>query len=254
MSDAKIAETDRLSEAIDQWVSRRKNASLGLLAKLSGVPYPTVRRVAQREFRPTLQNALQIASVVLPADQVIDVIGESYGESVRLMKDLFSVKKDAKLVEPSLSEEAISSKEDYWVYVQAATEHGIHVDAIKERFGHEGLRALDKLVNLHLVEQDPQSGFVKAPESQITLASGKTVLAAISHLTELFEMDRLEDDGTLAWTKAEGLNEMGMTKAHKVMIRAIQELREILADKTNQGPHMVGLGLISTRLSYGDPQ
>lgn len=253
MAEAKIAESDRLSEAIDQWVSRRKNASLGLLAKLSGVPYPTVRRVAQREFRPTLQNALQIASVVLPADQVIDVIGESYGESVRLMKDLFSVK-NAKLVEPSLSEEALASKEDYWVYVQAATEHGIHVSAITERFGREGQRALEKLLNLRLIEQDPESGIVKAPESQITLASGKTVLAAISHLTELFEMDRLEDDGTLAWTKAEGLNEAGMTKAHKVMIRAIQELREILADKNNQGPHMLGLGLIATRLSYGAPQ
>jgi hypothetical protein len=252
MSEAKIADSDRLSEAIDQWVSRRKNASLGLLAKLSGVPYPTVRRVAQREFRPTLQNALQIASVVLPADQVIDVIGESYGESVRLMRDLFSVKKDAKLVEPSISEEALSSKEDYWVYIQATKGEGIAVEAIKERFGREGLRSLDKLLALHLVEQ--RGELVKTPETQMALVSGKTILAAVSHLTELFEMDRLEEDGTLAWTNAEGLNELGISKAHKVMIKATQELREILADRANQGDKMLGLGLISTRLSYGEPQ
>src|SRR5438105_1481961 len=127
MAEAKLAESDRLSDAIDQWVQKRKNASLGLLAKLSGVPYPTVRRVAQREFRPTLQNALQIASVVVPADQIIELLGDGYGDSVRIMRDVFSVKKDAKYVEPSISEEALSSKEDFWVYMQSLKELGISV-------------------------------------------------------------------------------------------------------------------------------
>ncbi len=46
---------EELQREIESWMSSRRNGNLSVLSRLSGVSYPTLRRIMQAEFTPNLK-------------------------------------------------------------------------------------------------------------------------------------------------------------------------------------------------------
>ncbi len=58
-----------------RWLDARPTRNMTILARLSGVPYPTLRRVLDKENVPTLDTSLMLLNVLADADESIKIPG-----------------------------------------------------------------------------------------------------------------------------------------------------------------------------------
>ncbi len=242
--------SDELSELIEHWLNERRANSLTILAKLSGVSYPTVRRIHTKEGGESiLDNVLSILGVVTTTHKAKLFIRKHYP-------------KHAHLVEASLAEfqplHGLANMvrftiHDFLVIGLAATKNGVSEHEIVAKSGEFGLIALENLLEAGVIERF-EDRYVTVAKEVKTIGTDR-ILQSISHLCEVFDYERFNSQGSLFRLKTEGLTKEAVIEIYKLLYEVSDKIQAIMLNEKNKGEYVLGVGLLSTFLNFpkGEP-
>jgi len=238
---------DELSTILEQWLTSRKNASLNLLSKLSGVSYTTVLRVAQKEVEPSFKVVALLLPVLLPkekfGDKASKFIVKHFPEAGYFVKT-----NDDAEYEPLEELGKLESflRNDFVALSLSATSQGLTHDRAKEKLGDKADATIQKLLSAGVIFED--DGVYRASKRRFKLTSTDKVLTEISWLTELYDYELHEAWGSFYRLRSEGLSEVGVKKIHQILREADDKMVEVLDNPEHHGANVMGYGIVSTYL------
>lgn len=232
-----------LSALIEQWLLKRRNATLPLLSRLSGVSYPTVRRIHQRESEPTLNNVVSILSIVATGDEARGLLQKYYPELAQIIGPTL----DRASLDEALELDHFTP-DHFLILTLASIEAGVSIEEIKDRSGKRGLDVLFELEGLGAVER-LRDRFVTR-EKALKIVSSDRVLESISHLCQLFDRQRIDSRGSLYRIKTEGLSRDAVLKVYAILYEASEAIQKVIDDPLNRGEYVLGVGMVSTFLRF----
>ncbi|HYX32840.1 MAG TPA: hypothetical protein VE954_06980, partial [Oligoflexus sp.] len=126
---------------IDRWLAESPRRSLSLLSRYTGVPYPTLRRVVQKESEPSVETALYLLNFVASLQETLEYFGDnapikSFYNKITSGKEIVS---DPNVIEKFLKKEAC------WVTILAAT-IGATEENVRGLLGSHGIAELNALI------------------------------------------------------------------------------------------------------------
>lgn len=230
-----------LRDGIERWLESRKNSSLSVLSKLSGVSYSTVRRCISEEYQyePSLEVALAIASIVYDMDECNEFLSEFFPCFSKWMGK-YDFKKS--VTQEDFSSEIAShlvDKDRARVVAVAATEDGTSRQAVRDLLGSEGLRVLDGLLEEKLLFEG-LDGRISTCEKTFSIISPENVLGQITLWTSLYDFSNLNTENYASYQfVTEGLNDKGLRAIADAKLRHANELVEIGHNKDFLGNKVV---------------
>jgi hypothetical protein len=232
-----------LSDLIGLWLEKRRNASLPGLARVSGVSYPTVRRIYQKECEPTLNVVVSLLTVVATPDESRAFLERHYPDLAQIMGPTM----DRQVIDEAIELDRFSANH-FLALALASTKDGVSVDEMKERAGRRGVDSLNELIDLGLFERD--GGRYHTKNRDLKIAGSERVLEGISHLCELFDFDRIDSRGSLFRIKTEGLSKEAVLEVYRILYQASEAIQTLIDKPESKGEYVVGLGLLQTFLRF----
>jgi hypothetical protein len=243
----KMGLTDEIADLIQKWMASRKGATLSMLAKLSGVHYNTVQRLAQREvIEPTLDSMLALVPVLLPR--------EKYGNegTAFLLRHFpktgyFAQSLAENGIEPLIEIGALENfnRNDFLILALAATKSGLRKELAIEKIGRDP--ALDSIAKLHTAGVLVQDGDVyRSSKETFQILGSERVIKEIIWLCESFNFKMIDRHGSLYRFITQGLTEDAVLRIHRILFQASAEIEKIVCDPQNHGDQVLGYGIVST--------
>jgi transcriptional regulator with XRE-family HTH domain len=245
MGEIGMSLKDELAQAIDEWIQNRRRGSVSLLAKLSGVSYNTVLRIAQKEVEPSFKAVALMLRVLMPK--------EKYGDKGAnfLVKHFpetgYFLEKDGQIDVEELDEIVrldSFNREEFIALSIVATSDGASKDRIVAKLGEKGHASLEKLENAGIIFE--YDGRYFASKKRFKIPGTQRILTEIRWLTELYDEGLDDCYGSYFRLKTEGLSDEGVMLAHKILDEASDKLSELIHNPTYHGPNVMGYGLVST--------
>jgi transcriptional regulator with XRE-family HTH domain len=220
--------TTSLSKAIREWLAKRDNRNLSMLARLSGVSYPTIRRLAANESEPSAENAAAIAGIVLPKNEAAALIGRYFPGLKKLIFEInFETAYDEALKDFMLS------RQHFQVILLADSIEGTNHDEVEKKFGEAGVRALREIIAADLLKKVDNRFYLNEDIGDASKAMARR------YLSYLIEMCRPENDhipsASGAYIAAKSLSPEAIERIHRKAADFAQWLFEHVNDPKNQG-------------------
>lgn len=176
-----MGKIDKLIGYIERWISERPRRSLNLLARLSGVAYPTLRRIAQKESQPTIENALYILNFVATLQETLDY----FSDNPSIQAFYGKVTQGKEVLRDTDSLERYLKKEAWWILALALTV-GATEENVRSLLGSHGIAELNSLVDEKLIYEE-RPGLYRSLGTSIanhveSLKFGSTVARHIADL------------------------------------------------------------------------
>ena len=133
--------------------------NLTTLSRESGVPYGSVKRIAQNDSVPELHNVLKILMVCASQDDARGFINKHYSQLGEYISQLKS--KPA----PLLTDRALTDKVSFYI-IHMAMSKGTTREAVAEAFGRHGLNTLEDLLEQGVLQET--SGVITSEEISVT--------------------------------------------------------------------------------------
>ncbi|HYX39810.1 MAG TPA: hypothetical protein VE954_42520 [Oligoflexus sp.] len=197
----KSDQTELLAQYIERWLSQSPRRSMQMLSRNSGVPYPTIRRVMQREGEQTLETALSILNLVASLEETLDYL--SPVESVRKFYEKVSSR--TTVAKQEMLEKFVG-KDSFWVMALALT-IGATKARVQNLLGSSGLAVMDDMIS---------EGFLRESEFEIYRAnsdcstyffhSSKVGRETVRHVNEMPASGRFFEQVVVCNVSEEGLN------------------------------------------------
>ena len=137
-----------LQDLIEAWLGTRKYANLSVLGRISGVSYPTMRRIMAGEMTPALQTVMQLAPVLLEQSEAQAFVAKHFPEVSKLYR--LTDKQGYAVTSASEAFQAMT-EDEFIVYSMAAQKNGISRKRLIERLGESALQAIDRLLETELL-------------------------------------------------------------------------------------------------------
>lgn len=213
-----------LSALIEAYADK-KGQSLTTLSKESGVPYGSVKRIAQGESIPELYNTLKLLMVLSPkASDCFSFIQKHYQD----VGDFLS-RVNYEPASKNLSD-ALSDKVSFYI-IQMATTNGITRQEVVEEFGRNGLATLDTLLEKGVLREVNQ----KIIADDFSVVDIHTTLKQIEFLIEDFDVNKLGNKQSLASLQVVRVDQDGADKIYQAQKRFIEDVLSIREKNLSQG-------------------
>lgn len=224
---------DEMSQKIGYWLDSRRNASLQVLSRLSGVSYSTLRRIEQKEVHASLENTLQLLAVLTPRE-------EAHAFLKRHFPDLGFLSEN-----PSTEKEKQEPerREEFLLQALASNRQGMSEGAAKKRVGESARELLDGMCRKGLLTLRDNRYFAARSREH----PSRSVLY-LTWLLELFDPRPVEGWGSFAKIRTAGLSVEAVKEVHRIFNDTLYKIDSLLQDPANCGPHVIGYGLFSTVL------
>ena len=239
-----MGQNDTLAQKIENWLQSRKNSSLGLLSKLTDVPYVTLRRIQQGETEAGLQTAIQIASVIMTPEEAADYICKKYDGMGRFLQ--LQVARGA---QPITLEKAAKrlSKEEFLVMAMACSKSATSKDEVASLYGHSGLKALSRLLEVGLLKE--LDGRIALFAEEAFLTDGLEVSNWLRYTIDEYDIEASNKLGMLTSVVLQGFSDDGVRAVHRILQAAEAEMLSLMKDEKNLGDNVLSVGLISNLLT-----
>ncbi len=227
---------DLLVDYIERWLSGSSRRTIQLLTRLSGVPYPTLRRIIQRESIPSVENAMALLNLVSTLDETI-----AYFEGNESIKAFYKrVTEKAGLAGHDIMTRLIG-RESFWIMAL-----GLTIGATRQRvetfLGAFGVSEFDMMVEEGvLVEKTPGTYRVNIDESILYVESKRIGSEAAKYIAELPAND-LSIKRYLVYNVTNETYE----KIRNRMIEAYMECDHLA--KTSDGTVMIAASFVATQV------
>ncbi len=231
-----------LQELIEAWLGSRKYANLSVLARISGVSYPTLRRIVQGEMTPALQTVLQLAPVLQEQSQAQSFVARHFPEVAKLYR--LTDRQGYALLNANEVFQSMS-KEEFLVFSMAAQKRGISRNRLAQRLGEGAEDAIQRLLDAELIIE-PIPGRLQTKDENVLIAGLDNTLHRIKLAVDAFDRQREQEYGSYYGLFSNGLNDEGIKAAHRVLREAESKLMSIFQDEGLQGPKILYHAMISS--------
>ncbi len=146
---------DQLSDIINDYLAANPRVSLNGLSKRCKVSEPTIRRIAKKQVKtvPTVSTILDLLTTIDRNQNVKEVINNHPGPVAELVREALPHLDEQ---EPEYSQALNDQLKDpvkYLIYKLSLNKMGICRDRVRKMFGDHGLRELDALVQLDVINK-----------------------------------------------------------------------------------------------------
>lgn len=220
-----------LKAAISKWLDSRKSANLSLLAKHCGVSYPTVRRIASGEGEPSLEVALAIAGIVMPAEEQEQFLAKHYPAFSKYLQQVVPGNKDY----PTELHEFLTSKEHALIIAMVTSENGATLDEVQDQLGFEGIRAVKNLIDSGwLIEGD--NGALKAKDNVFSVKNPAVAMKQIALWAGIYDTENLKRPWVASYSfLTEKLNKSGVNALNQLDQEYMKKRLSIMRDEKFRG-------------------
>ena len=232
-----------LATGITAWLAASSHRSLSMLARLSCVPYATVRRIAQTEVdMPSPEVSIAICDLIFTREKTCELISRYYPAIGRLLVDqslLYPPPADDSL------REYLHSEKHLPLILLANTTTGIDLDDLVERFGVDVKEQIEELVD---------AGILRLKEGRLT--AGKNFGTANLELTRLASRTLIGlcrkktdaiADASQAYLSIEGLNAEAVKSLGKITEEFRQKVFSVISNSKNHG-ELIWFGSVVTNV------
>ncbi len=172
--------TDVLAKYVERWIAQGPRRSLQTLSRNTHIPYPTLRRIMQREGEPNLDTVLTLLNLIATLEEAMDYL--KYNKAVRQFYEKISSK--TSLAKPEVLERFVG-KDAFWILCL-----GLTIGATRERvqnlLGMTGLAIMDEMIAEGLLrETEFETYRTDADSSTLFFHSDKVGKEAVGHVNEM---------------------------------------------------------------------
>lgn len=172
--------TDVLAHYIERWLAQGPRRSLQTLSRNTHIPYPTLRRIMQREGEPTLDTVLTLLNLVATLDEAMDYL--KYNKAVKQFYEKIS--SQTTLAKPEVLER-FSGKDAFWILCLGLT-LGATRERVQNLLGLSGLAILDEMVAEGLLKESEFEIYrTDAESSTLFFHSAKIGREAVGHVNDM---------------------------------------------------------------------
>ncbi len=223
-----------LQKVISEWLSEKKGRSLRLLARKSGLSYPTIFRMSKAEGSFQNPNILRVIQLIfVKAEQVRGFVAEWMPESLPLADEF------AKAGVQFVNVSQVSP-----LMVRIARDvafKDMDEKSLLERYGSSGANALEKLV---------ENGILEKSGNKITLSSREQSVSSQEYTREAIKQNSEELDlnlpGHFAVATIDGLNLEGSIAIYNLVENFALNLAKLRLDPAYKGDKKVAVSALMT--------
>lgn len=203
-----------LQTKISEYIKDRKYQSLMTLSDRSGVPYNTVRRIANGKVdKPTLETVLAVLRVVETREGVIKSMKKYYPD----LGDFLSQSQNAcrtELMTDNLIDSVTRDPVSYRIFSLAGTKAGTTRTDINRLFGEHGIEKLNEMIeNEIIIENDDRR--IRTITTEYYSIDPAAILNKMKHCVECFDKSLIGTDAAFLATHTESLNIQGLRALKK---------------------------------------
>lgn len=215
---------EELQREIDQWMSSRRNGNLSVLSRLTGVSYPTLRRIMQAEFTPNLETVMQVVSVILDDKAGRDFLCRHFPD----FAPIFRKQEEAGYRMLNMAGLLQTFTKEEFIVFHLASGQGVSMERLHEKLGQQADLAVARLTAADLVEvKDKQ---VTTKIKNVNFANLDEVLHHMSLAIEVFDREKVNDFGSHYGLFSERLNAEGIEAANMAIWDCKKRLVEVYTD------------------------
>ena len=229
---------DDLARGIEAWLERRRNASLSVLSRLSGVSYSTIRRCVNNELGtdPSLEVVMAISRVVFLKTERQTFLAEHYPNFFDVVEEFHLSEDYATDFDPA---NFLLDKDCARVIALASSHGGATREAIRDLLGREGLFVAELLCKRGLLRESVDGKF-ETKRQNFSISDPANVISRIGLWTDFFRTENLNKPYQASYLfTTEGLNEKGLSEVAREKKRHAESMTRILTDKSLQGSKVV---------------
>ncbi|MES2743792.1 MAG: hypothetical protein V4655_00135 [Bdellovibrionota bacterium] len=215
---------EELQREIERWMSSRRNGNLSVLSRLTGVSYPTLRRIMQAEFTPNLETVMQVVSIILDDKQGRVFLCRHFPDFAPIFKKQEEVGYRMLNLAGLLQ---TLTKEEFMVF-NLASGQGVTMARLHQKLGQQADFAIARLTAADLIEV--QGEVVKTKIKNVSLTNIEEVLHHMTLAISCFDRERVNDYGSQYGIFSDRLNQEGIEAAHTAMLEAKKKLVEVFTD------------------------
>ncbi len=172
--------TDKLAAYIERWIAEYPRRNIQMLARLSGVSYPTIRRLLQGECDTTLENALSLLNLVASLHETLDYLKSNSAVS----KFYERVTANTTVAREDILERYIG-REAFWI-INLGLTIGATRDRVEKLLGATGLVVLEELLAEGIIKEELFGVYKTAVDSQLLFFDNRKVSRATAqHVAEI---------------------------------------------------------------------
>jgi hypothetical protein len=224
-----------------EWINARPaTRNLSMLSRQSGVPYPTLRRVANLENVPTLETIMSLLGVVASPEQSMRFLQNHAPDMARVIGRM-------QVEGPTISgvqiQEEYRDRVSFAVFAMAGVKGGTSDTEVQQKFGDYGTTKIARLLDLGALVREGDRLYKAARGNDIDI---RVTLDRIRHTVDLFQMEQVGSPGVCAQLHADGLSDDGVKLLGEALSVFLDDVQ--LIAKRNPGPNAMMFGLVSSFL------
>lgn len=233
-SSAQVTLSTELSELIHKYLKQKVNTLAGL-ARQSGVPYPTLRRLVHQQTRPELETVIALLGVICVRQQAKALLNKYYPGEFDMFASLV-------VARPAAAEDLCGYLDDeiaVAVLQLTAQAHGCTRKSIARAYGEAGLSKLREFTAAGYVREDSQGQHVFLGLGTVTDVG--RCLRGIRVLTQTFNEANLGTDATLVSSSTAVITRKGLRIIKQYGQEYRRSMQKIMAEHDGEIPVYVAL-------------
>lgn len=228
--------TEKLALYVERWLEQSPRRSIQMLSRNTNIPYPTLRRVVQREGEPNLDTTLTLLNYVATLEETLD-----YLYDIRSISQFYKrVTANATLARQEILEK-FSCKDSFWIICLGMTV-GATKDRVQQLLGLSGLAKLEEMVAEGLLkEREFEVYKTDADTATLFFHSDREGKAAVGHVNDMPPNGRFFEQVAVVNVNETGLN---------IMMDSLKEAfqKGVEAAKENEGSILVSFAYVGKEL------
>lgn len=231
---------DELGELIDSY-TQRKGCSLHSLSRSTGISYSTIKRIATRETTPEFTNVLKILKGLdrTPVE-VTEFLKDHYSDVSQYMTQIY---KDYRVADTKI-DSYMTDRLGFQLINAGFAESGISRDYVVRRFGEEGLKLLEELLEHQILRE--VNGRIKAAD--IKSIDPDVALEKVRLASNLFKTQHLGDGKSMISFQVEGWSNWGLERIYALNKKFVGDIHDLSQNPKARGNAVAFVASLFNRL------
>ncbi len=238
--------TETLATYVERWIAKGSRRSLQTLSRDTHIPYPTLRRIMQKEGEPNLDTALTLLNLVATLEEMMDYLKDN--KAVQQFYGKISSKTTLAKAEVL---ERFSGKDAFWIICLGLT-LGATRARVQNLLGLTGLATLDEMVAEGILKETEFETYrTDAESSTLFFHSDKAGKETVGHVNDMPPSGRFFEQVIVC-----NVNEKGL----EILMDSLKEAFEKGAEaaKQQEGDIFVSFAYVGKELMHlngkGEPR
>ncbi len=236
-----MSKDELLASFIERWLGQGSKRNIQTLARMSGVPYPTIRRIIQNDSSASLETAIALLNVVATIPETM-----SYFSDIECANRFF--KRFSEYSSPAQSGDLpahIVDRESFWIIMLGLTIGASH-SRVRDLLGSYGIATLNRLVEKGVMyEKAPDVYLVKVDSTFVHYDNDK-----LAGMVGAFINDMPSNQQPLQRFLVCNVSKEGQDLMRATLKKSFEECQAI--SQAHEGDHVVAFSFVGKHILAKD--